>query len=138
MASSPAASTTPARPPFRAVALVLLIFVLVGILVACIFLVCVYRRFKVLSFYQTWNTLLFEMNPLYRRPPIYNFLFLLKNFLLAIWLASTHNYPNYEVKIGVMVFGQAIVSFSLTLVVTLHDLLQKLGGWHPILYYDFQ
>ena len=88
-----------------AVALVLLILVIVGILVACIFLVCVYRRFKVLSFYQTWNTLLFEMNPLYRRPPIYNFLFLLKNFLLAIWLASTHNYPNYEVKIGVMVFG---------------------------------
>lgn len=53
------------------------------------------------------------MNPLFNRPPIYNFLFLLKNMLLAIWLGSTHAYANYEVKIGVMVFGQAIVSFYL-------------------------
>jgi len=83
-------------------AVITLILCAIVLIYSFVLLVFRYRKFKDLRFYSTWNTFVFEMNPLFKRPPLYNFLFLLKNLFFAGWISFNHNNSKYDVKLAVL------------------------------------
>lgn len=91
-------------------ALVVIVILLIWTIVAAVFLMSRYRMFKDVGFYRTWNTFVYEMNPLYMRPPLYNFLNLLKNLVLALWICAWAHSEAYLFKFGGLILLQLGVS----------------------------
>ena len=72
-----------------------------------------YTKFKDLKFYLVWNTFIYEMNPKYAKPPMYNFLYMIKSFVFALWIAAMANSNGFEAKFSIILIMQLVVSLVL-------------------------
>jgi hypothetical protein len=57
-----------------------------------------YYWFKELNFYQTWNTYVFEQNPVFSKPPMWNFWNLVRCIFIGVWVAWWWEIEDYFKK----------------------------------------